>query len=118
MNTFDKLVMFSMAVSDMVEAKDFYAEKLGFKITTQWSMNESRHLTTSKHDCYMEAFRPPNRKNVGSSATCGQTNQLAQQIVRATMQQVSPTNSKKGQSKKVALKHSFDQGSARSARFQ
>ena len=41
MNTFDKLVMFSMAVSDMVEAKDFYADKLGFKITTDYRQDDN-----------------------------------------------------------------------------
>jgi catechol 2,3-dioxygenase-like lactoylglutathione lyase family enzyme len=36
METFDKLVMFSVAVSDMGRAKDFYADKLGFRITTDY----------------------------------------------------------------------------------
>jgi len=40
MKTFDKLVMFSMAVSDMVRAKDFYADKLGFKITTDYRQDD------------------------------------------------------------------------------
>ena len=41
MNTFDKLVMFSMAVSDMVQAKDFYANKLGFRITTDYRQDDN-----------------------------------------------------------------------------
>lgn len=41
MNTFDRLVMFSMAVSDMVKAKDFYANKMGFKITTDYRQDEN-----------------------------------------------------------------------------
>ena len=40
MNTFDRLVMFSMAVSDMVKAKDFYTNKLGFKITADYRQND------------------------------------------------------------------------------
>jgi len=41
MKPFDKLVTFSMAVSDMVSAKDFYAEKLGFKIETDYPAAKS-----------------------------------------------------------------------------
>ena len=41
MKTFNNLVMFSMAVSDMASAKDFYAEKLGFKITTDYRQNDN-----------------------------------------------------------------------------
>ena len=41
MKTFDKLVMFSMAVSDMVKVKDFYAGKLGFKITTDYRQDDN-----------------------------------------------------------------------------
>jgi catechol 2,3-dioxygenase-like lactoylglutathione lyase family enzyme len=41
MNTFDRLVMFGMAVSDMVKAKDFYANKLGFKITTDYRQDDN-----------------------------------------------------------------------------
>lgn len=33
MKTIDKLTMFHMAVTDMDKAKEFYADKLGFKIT-------------------------------------------------------------------------------------
>lgn len=40
MKTFDKLVMFSMAVSDMAKAKEFYADKLGFKITTDYRQDD------------------------------------------------------------------------------
>ncbi|HEY5745868.1 MAG TPA: VOC family protein [Chryseolinea sp.] len=40
MKTFDKLVMISMAVSDMASAKDFYADKLGFKITSDYRQND------------------------------------------------------------------------------
>ena len=41
MNPLDKLVMFSMAVADMVKAKDFYANKLGFKITTEYRQDDN-----------------------------------------------------------------------------
>ncbi|AYB33526.1 VOC family protein [Chryseolinea soli] len=41
MNAFDKLVMFSMAVKDMVAAKDFYADKLGFKITSDYRQSDN-----------------------------------------------------------------------------
>ena len=41
MKTFDKLVMFSLAVTDMVSAKDFYADKLGFKITSDYRQNDN-----------------------------------------------------------------------------
>lgn len=41
MNTFDKLVMFSVAVKDMVAARDFYADKLGFKITSDYRQNDN-----------------------------------------------------------------------------
>jgi predicted enzyme related to lactoylglutathione lyase len=41
MSTFDRLVMFSMAVSDMVQAKDFYAGKLGFKITADYRQDDN-----------------------------------------------------------------------------
>jgi catechol 2,3-dioxygenase-like lactoylglutathione lyase family enzyme len=33
--------MFSMAVSDMVQAKDFYADKLGFRITTDYRQDDN-----------------------------------------------------------------------------
>jgi catechol 2,3-dioxygenase-like lactoylglutathione lyase family enzyme len=33
MKIIDKLTMFTMAVSDMDKAKEFYVDKLGFKIT-------------------------------------------------------------------------------------
>ncbi len=36
MNTIDKLMMFNMAVSDMPKAKEFYADKLGLKVTTDY----------------------------------------------------------------------------------
>jgi catechol 2,3-dioxygenase-like lactoylglutathione lyase family enzyme len=32
--------MFSLAVSDMVKAKDFYADKLGLKFTTDYRQDE------------------------------------------------------------------------------
>ena len=41
METFDKLVMLSMAVSDMVSAKDFYADKLGFRITSDYRQDDN-----------------------------------------------------------------------------
>ena len=40
MKTFDKLVMFSLAVTDMASAKDFYADKLGFKITADYRQDD------------------------------------------------------------------------------
>jgi catechol 2,3-dioxygenase-like lactoylglutathione lyase family enzyme len=40
MNTFDKLVMISMAVSDMPKAKEFYADKLAFKITSDYRQDD------------------------------------------------------------------------------
>jgi catechol 2,3-dioxygenase-like lactoylglutathione lyase family enzyme len=36
MQVVKKLVMFSMAVSDMPQAKAFYIDKLGFKVTTDY----------------------------------------------------------------------------------
>src|ERR1041384_1068758 len=41
MKTFDRLVMFSMSVSDMGQAKDFYADKLGFRITTDYRQDDN-----------------------------------------------------------------------------
>jgi catechol 2,3-dioxygenase-like lactoylglutathione lyase family enzyme len=40
MKTFDKLVMISVAVSDMTNAKDFYADKLGFNVTSDYRHND------------------------------------------------------------------------------
>jgi len=41
MKAFDKLVMISVAVSDMPKAKDFYADKLGFRIISDYRQNDN-----------------------------------------------------------------------------
>ncbi len=40
MQVIDKLMMFSMAVSDMPKAKEFYADKLGLKVTTDYRQDD------------------------------------------------------------------------------
>jgi catechol 2,3-dioxygenase-like lactoylglutathione lyase family enzyme len=40
MQIVDKLMMFSMAVSDMPKAKAFYVDKLGFKVATDYRKND------------------------------------------------------------------------------
>jgi len=40
-NTIDKLMMFSLAVSDMPAAKSFYADQLGFKIVNDHRIDDS-----------------------------------------------------------------------------
>jgi len=42
MKTIDKLMMFHMAVSNMDEVKEFYTEKLGFKVTNDFTYNEAQ----------------------------------------------------------------------------
>jgi len=39
--TFDKLMMLHMAVNDMVRAKEFYTEKLGFKVTSDFAYDQA-----------------------------------------------------------------------------
>lgn len=38
----DKFMMFSMTVSDMPKAKEFYADKLGLEITADYRQDEDR----------------------------------------------------------------------------
>jgi len=42
MNAIDKLMMFHMAVNDMDEAKKFYTEKLGFKVTNDFAYDKEQ----------------------------------------------------------------------------
>ena len=41
MQIVDKLMMFSMAVSDMSKAKAFYADKLGLKVMTDYRQDDN-----------------------------------------------------------------------------
>jgi catechol 2,3-dioxygenase-like lactoylglutathione lyase family enzyme len=41
-NTIDKLMMFSLAVSDMAKAKAFYADKLGLKVASDYRQDDDR----------------------------------------------------------------------------
>jgi len=54
MKPFDKLVTFSMAVSDMVSAKDFYAEKLGFKIETDYRQPVSQIIPVIERSVFRD----------------------------------------------------------------
>lgn len=61
MQLVDKLMMFSMAVSDMPKAKEFYVDKLGLEVKTDYRQdddnwwveltfpNEGVHITLSTH---------------------------------------------------------------------
>jgi len=40
MKIIDKLTMFYMAVSDMDKAKEFYVDKLGFKVTNDYRQDD------------------------------------------------------------------------------
>ena len=42
MNTIDKLMMFHMAVRDMDKVKEFYTEKLGFKVTNDFAYDKAQ----------------------------------------------------------------------------
>src|SRR5260221_12779841 len=42
MKTIDKLMMFHMAVSNMDEVKEFYTEKLGFKVTNDFAYDKAQ----------------------------------------------------------------------------
>src|SRR4029453_4990210 len=42
MTTIDKLMMFHMAVSKMDEVKEFYTEKLGFKVTNDRTYDQAQ----------------------------------------------------------------------------
>jgi len=42
MQTVNKLMMFYMAVSDMPKAKEFYVDKLGLKVTTDYRQDDNR----------------------------------------------------------------------------
>ena len=46
MQTIKKLMQFAVAVSDMPKAKEFYAEKLGLKITTDFRRDDSNWWVT------------------------------------------------------------------------
>jgi catechol 2,3-dioxygenase-like lactoylglutathione lyase family enzyme len=41
MQVIDKLIMFSMIVSDMQKSKAFYADKLGLKVTTDYRQDDN-----------------------------------------------------------------------------
>ena len=42
MNTINKLRMFHMAVKDMDKLKEFYTEKLGFKVTSDFAYDKAQ----------------------------------------------------------------------------
>lgn len=42
MSTIDKLMMLSMAVKNIEEVKQFYTEKLGFKVTNDFAYNQEQ----------------------------------------------------------------------------
>jgi uncharacterized glyoxalase superfamily protein PhnB len=42
MTTIDKLMMFHMAVNNMDEVKEFYTEKLGFKVTSDFAYHKEQ----------------------------------------------------------------------------
>jgi uncharacterized glyoxalase superfamily protein PhnB len=42
MNTIDKLMMFHMAVKDMDKLKEYYTEKLGFKVTSDFAYDQAQ----------------------------------------------------------------------------
>ncbi len=42
MSAIDKLMMFSMAVNKMDELKSFYADKLGFKVTSDFAYDQAQ----------------------------------------------------------------------------
>ena len=46
MQTIKKLMQFAVAVSDMPKAKEFYAEKLGLKITTDFRRDDTNWWVT------------------------------------------------------------------------
>jgi catechol 2,3-dioxygenase-like lactoylglutathione lyase family enzyme len=46
MQVVDKLMMFSMAVSDMPKAKAFYADTLGLKVTTDYRQDDDNWWVT------------------------------------------------------------------------
>ena len=46
MQTIKKLMQFAVAVSDMPKAKEFYAEKLGLKVTTDFRRDDTNWWVT------------------------------------------------------------------------
>lgn len=65
MSTLTKLTMIQMAVADMPKAKDFYVEKLGFAITTDYrhdddnwwvtlALPEGTAITLTTHRAHMQ----------------------------------------------------------------
>ena len=42
MQTIDKLMMLAVVVSDMPKAKEFYADKLGLKVTSDYRQSDER----------------------------------------------------------------------------
>jgi catechol 2,3-dioxygenase-like lactoylglutathione lyase family enzyme len=42
MHVIEKFMMFAVGVSDMPKAKEFYADKLGLKVTTDYRQNDDR----------------------------------------------------------------------------
>ena len=41
----EKILMFTMAVTDMAKAKEFYAEKLGFKVTRDYGQGDQHWVS-------------------------------------------------------------------------
>src|SRR5258708_19515937 len=41
----EKILMFHMAVTDMAKAKEFYAEKLGFKVTQDYEQGDQHWVS-------------------------------------------------------------------------
>ena len=66
MSTITKFMMLQMAVSDMPKAKEFYAEKLGLKVTTDYRQDDDDWwvslelpeggvtITLTTHDAHMQ----------------------------------------------------------------
>ena len=43
----ERILMFHMAVTDMAKAKEFYAEKLGFKVTSDYGQGDQHWVSLS-----------------------------------------------------------------------
>ncbi len=61
-NTIDKLMMFSMAVSDMPKAKVFYAHKLGLKVATDYRNDDHWWVSLTFPEGGLLLLSPPHTK--------------------------------------------------------
>ena len=41
----EKILMFTMAITDMAKAKEFYADKLGFKVTKDYGQGDQHWVS-------------------------------------------------------------------------